>query len=211
MTTPTGVATLIRRAEELLALADRGLTDLRHPDASRRVPGLSNVATYGRAVTQALHRLRGSLGAEYDEWWDPIGAEFENDELMRFFVELRNTILKQGELPVVSSSMFIESLGGDEIAALTRNPPPGAKGFFMGDSLGGSGWEIELPDGTTEKFYVSLPESLRVDINLHLPDPPASHRGQPLTDTSVENLADLYIDRLRNLIRDAKSQFGLPL
>jgi hypothetical protein len=210
VTTPPGVATLVRRAESILVLAERGLADLQHPDATRRIPGLANVATYGRAVTQALHRLRGSIGTEYDEWWDPIAPEFEEDELMVFFNDLRNAILKRGELPAVKPSMYVESLHGSEITALMSNPPPGAKGFVMSDSLGGSGWEIELPDGSTQMYYVALPESLRVEISLHLPDPPATHRGQPLTDTSVEALATLYVNRLRDLIRDARRQFGLP-
>ena len=31
-------------------------------------------------------------------------------------------------------------------------PPPNAKGFFIGDNLGGSGWEVKLPDGSIEKY-----------------------------------------------------------
>lgn len=51
--------------------------------------------------------------------------------------------------------------------------PPHAKGFSIGDTIGGSGWEVETEVGATEKFYVQLPETipgLKVDMNIHLTD-----------------------------------------
>ena len=56
----------------------------------------------------------------------------------------------------------MQHLDDSEIAALQRNPPLGARVFFIGDHLGGSGWEVELPDGSTGNYYVQLPESMRI-------------------------------------------------
>ena len=61
------------------------------------------------------------------------------------------------------------------------NPPEGANGFFIGDNLGGSGWEVYLPDGSTEKYYVAMLDEIQsqIQVNLHFPDPPKRHDGQP--------------------------------
>lgn len=56
-----------------------------------------------------------------------------------------------------------------------QNPPPGARGFFLADEVGGSGWEIEMPDGRVEKFYVGLPESLKITTWFEFPDAPREH------------------------------------
>ncbi len=91
-----------------------------------------------------------------------------------------------------------------------KNPPPGAQGFFIGDSLGGSGWEIQLPDGSTEKFYVALPPEIAANIStaLHLPKAPGTHLGQPISDTSMHILLGLYLDYMDRLIREAETEFA---
>jgi hypothetical protein len=88
-----------------------------------------------------------------------------------------------------------------------QNPPPGARGFFLADEVGGSGWEIEMPDGRVEKFYVGLPESLKITTWFEFPDAPREHLGEPITDRSVSNLAHLYIRYLTRLVADAETEF----
>jgi hypothetical protein len=125
----------------------------------------------------------------------------------KYFNDLRNEILKEGP-PDVSSSMYVPYLDGAMMAQFTANPPPGATSFFIGDTLGGSGWEIQLPDGTTQKYYVQLPREWGIQINLRLPNPPTEHLGKPLTDTSIENLSRLYVNYLSELVTDAQKEFG---
>jgi len=84
--------------------------------------------------------------------------------------------------------------------------PPGATSFFIGDQLGGSGWEIKLPDGSTGKYYVDLPTDL-VSASLHFPNPPKTHRGKDINDSSVERLCRLYLDYLVVLVTNAKREF----
>jgi hypothetical protein len=88
--------------------------------------------------------------------------------------------------------MYVEHLDSGEIQALTADPPPAANAFLIDDQLGESGWEVELPDASTAKYYVQLPESMRVRISLHLPDPPAEDAGRPPTDTSNTTLCRRY-------------------
>jgi hypothetical protein len=94
------------------------------------------------------------------------------------------------------------------MAQLMANRPPGAKAYFIGDRLGGSGWEIELPDGSVQNYYVKLPPELGIQFSLHLPEPPTEHFGKPLADTSIQNLSRLYVDYLSGLVVDAEKHFG---
>src|SRR3954452_21938300 len=70
-----------------------------------------------------------------------------------------------------------------------------------------AGWEVELPDGSTDKYYVALPGDLQVTTTLHFDRPPITHAGQPLEDTSIEALAQHYVDYLRRLVHEATATF----
>ena len=91
-------------------------------------------------------------------------------------------------------------MDGSDLQRLRANPPPRTKGFFMGDQLGGSGWEVELPDGTTAKFYVQLPPDLAVTINLHLPH-------NPMSDQPISDLCERYVTELERMVSDAVEYF----
>jgi hypothetical protein len=201
------VADVLANARDMLATAEMGLKDLVGPDPKRRTPGIRNVAVFGRSVSFVLQNIRSIDPERFNPWYERQVDGMRDDPLLTYFRDLRNEILKEGG-PALQSSLHIESLTGAEMAALTTNPPPGARAFFIGDSLGGSGWEIELPDGTTEKYYVALPEELQVEMKLHFPNPPTEHQGNVITDTSLENLARLYIAYLASLVADAEQHFG---
>lgn len=84
--------------------------------------------------------------------------------------------------------------------------PPGAKSFFIGDHLGGSGWEVELSNGEKQKFYVQIPENnsgVKVDITLHLIEAPESIREVPIPE-----LAQYYFDHMKAIYSDAREKFS---
>lgn len=200
------VATILANTKSVLATAERGLEHLSSADPTQRIPGLHNVVVFGRAVTNALQHLRGPLGAEFDDWYAPKQEEMRKDKLLRRFYEMRSEVLKEGATRT-STSAYIEHLDTSELQPLMSNPPPGAKGFFMGDQLGGSGWEVEMPDGRTQKYYVTLPEHLRVEINLNLDKPVRRHMGKRPEDQTAAGLSRLYIDYLRTLVAEAEQRF----
>lgn len=83
--------------------------------------------------------------------------------------------------------------------------PPGAKGFFMGDQIGGSGWEVEAEDGSIEKFYVDLSGDIpgvRVSVDLLLADAPPE-----LSGVNIQKLSANYLSYLEALVAEAKSEF----
>jgi hypothetical protein len=95
-----------------------------------------------------------------------------------------NEALKEGRSEV-GSSVYVEHLDTRDLAPIRENPPFGAKEFFVGDGTGGSGWHVELPDGSVEPYYVSLPPSVKVEAWLTLPGAPGEHLGTRLEDRSA--------------------------
>lgn len=194
---------VLRRVDETLQTARHGMDDLLGKDKARQYTGLRNLIVFGRSVTFVLQNLRGLAGIDFDAWYDPHKAAMSADPLMRYFVQARNELEKQGKLSV-GHSLHIKSFSGGDMARFGP-PPAGAVSFFMGDSAGGTGWEVRTADGTTEKYYVELPADIGV-VRRHfanfLPkDAPNLHAK------TIEELSGEYLSRLGTLVRDARAHF----
>jgi hypothetical protein len=198
---------VLDKTRQMLDMARRGLDDLLGSDPNRRMIGVHNLAVFGRSVTLVLQTMRSVDLNAFTQWYEPREEAMRQDPLLKYFVNLRNEILKEGS-PKATSSIYIEHLNTADIAPLMAHPPPGAKDFFIGDTLGGSGWIVELPDGSQEKYYVQLPSAVKMESRLHFPDPPTEHLGGPITDTSLQNLGRLYIAYLSSLVDEAEAEFG---
>jgi hypothetical protein len=128
---------ILTRAEETLQTARFGYQDLIGPERQRRVSGLRNLIVFGRAVTFVIQNLRSVLGDSFDQWYAPEQEAMKLDPLMRYFVEARNAIEKQGRINLTTSAT-IHSFSTSDLSRF-GTPPPGAQGFFIGDQLGGTG------------------------------------------------------------------------
>ena len=194
---------ILRRAEETLVTARHGFEDLTGPSRSRRMTGLRNLIVFGRSVTWVLQNLKTPLGCHFEQWYEAKQAEMKADALMRYFVEARNNLEKQGRVPV-STQAHIHSFSSGDISKFGP-PPAGAIGFFIADQLGGSGWEVELPDGSKQKYYVELPTEV-AEVRQHFVGLPEALepelRGKP-----VEELCELYLARLDTLLDQARQEF----
>ena len=81
-------------------------------------------------------------------------------------------------------------------------PPPHAESAFMGDSEGRSGWIVKMPDGSTEKYFVKVPESV-AKIDVIFRDAPKS-----LEHVSVVVIVERYLSYLEGLISEARQRFA---
>jgi hypothetical protein len=196
---------IIYDARQQLRTAQIGLEMIGDLDRSRALAGLRNVAVFGRAVAFVLQNLRNTEPT-FDEWYAPHVTAMRNDELCRFFVELRNTIEKVGHVPVKVTTYVIKRFTGADMARLPP-APPNAESMFMGDQAGRAGWVVRLPDGSTENFYFDLPADIGGPTDLQFPDPPKSHAGQLLSTTRIKDLCKLYLEYLENLVQSAESRF----
>jgi hypothetical protein len=200
------IETVLRRIDETLQTAQHGLDDLLDSSRTRRMSGLRNLIVFGRSVTFVLQNLR-SVVPDFDRWYEPQQQALKDDPLMRYFVEARNELEKQGKLSI-ATSVQIKSFSTDDIKKF--GPPPfGATSFFIGDQLGGTGWDVALPDGTKEKYYVELSDSIG-HVKQRFSNFPEA-KAPELQGCSVEELSQMFIDRLRALVHAAQAHFlGTP-
>jgi len=195
---------IMQRAEEILQTAKHGYDDLVSSDRTRRFTGLRNLIVFGRSVTFVLQNLKSVAGEqEFNNWYEPKQEEMKQDPLLKYFVTARNEILKQGKLNVATSAQ-IHSFSTADMHKFGP-PPSGAKGFFIGDQSGGTGWEVELPDGSIEKYYVDLPTSIG-EVKQHFADIPEANSPE-LKGKPVEELCRLYLTRLETLVDEARKVF----
>lgn len=199
-------ALAINRAEQVLDTAYFGLKILESGDPSERSAGLRNVLVFGRSVTFVIQNLKSIVGEDrFNAWYSPLQEKMRSDPLMRYFVDARNNLEKQGRLDV-SVSVAIHNFNSNNLAKLEK-PPFQANSFFMGDSTGGSGWIMDLGGGESIKYYINIPRSMgEVKQVFHsLPDNmPAELKG-----LSVEELSSIYLGKLKELLVAAKKEFLL--
>ena len=195
---------ILIEAMQTLETTQFGLRAMQRGGPSDLMPGFRNVAVFGRAVTNVLQNLR-STEPDFDDWYAPYVEEMKQDPLLRRFYELRTQILKVGTVSTRAST-YISSFEFPRDMSRLGPPPPGATTFFIGDSAGGSGWEVPRPDGTTEKYYVELP----IDIgstSIHLSDPPEKHLGEPVRSSNIVSLSVAYVHYLEGLLAAARKRF----
>lgn len=197
------IRAIIQKAEETLQTARFGYEDLTSGNRSRRFSGIRNLVVFGRSVTFVIQNLKTPVREEkFQEWYNPIQEKMKENVVMRYFVTLRNEILKQGKLPVGTSASL--NFSSSDFSKL-GSPPPGASGFFIGDQAGGSGWEIELPDGSKEKYYVEIPESM-AKVQQHFTELPVPEDDE-LRRKPIEELCAFYLEELEWVVEEARKEF----
>lgn len=193
---------ILQEAEDTLFTAQLGLELVKGKKPKKRIAGLRNLVVFGRAVTNVFQNLRSTEGDGFDDWYEAKVEEMRNDQILKYFYKLRSQILKEGSVNTLVSI----SLSGNPMALMQKyKAPPGAKGFFMGDQLGGCGWEVEIDESTTEKYYVDVPDDidgLDLEINVHLHDAP-----DELKEQNIEELGEYYVIYLTQLVKEAKQHF----
>ncbi|WP_186155931.1 hypothetical protein [Burkholderia gladioli] len=205
MTTSNDIEVVIRRVEETLQTARQGLDDLLDVTRSRRMSGLRNLIVFGRSVTFVLQNLRSVVGDDvFNAWYEPHQERMRGSYLMRYFVDARNELEKQGRLNVTTSTR-IDKFSLNTDMGKFGPPPLYGTDFFIGDQLGGTGWIVKLPGGKTEKYYVDLPESIG-EVKQVFTNIPES-KAPELIGRSIEDLSSTYINELDRIVREAREHF----
>jgi hypothetical protein len=144
----------LHRTREVLDTAFQGYFVLKD-HASRRTAGFRNVVVFGAHVRRVLESLP-SDGGEFDKWYKPIRKEFKASVLMKLFEQLLAEIRKREAAGVDSKARVVGFNYPADVPKLGKRPA-NARELFMGDDLGGVGWEVELMPGVIEKYYAILP------------------------------------------------------
>jgi hypothetical protein len=205
-----------------LARLEKENHDLNNPPAGQHRKLLGQIIVDGRAITNILQNLRGSI-PNFDEWYQPYVTEMENDELLRFFYKVRSEILKKGDDHIVQAGGHLDSrqnftsISDKGIEIQIRQPngefrhefipkPPNAKHAFLNDREGGCGWVVVNPDGSETKKYVNVPSDIYVAF-FKFRNPPKKHLGRDISKLGAEEMCDLYVKYLVTLVKEAKNTF----
>ncbi len=184
------------------------LNDLQKHGNPKRVQAFWNIVTYGRMVTFHLQKALKGI-PDFESWYESKQKEMKEDELLQFFKEMRNKIEKE-RLVIPSNVVQISHLNLPNDLRRFGPPPPGAKGFFIGDQNGGSGWIVEGPEGDQSKFYVDLPRDIGKTW-MTVDNIPKNHLGKEIIDSSLENVCRIYVRYLKKLVTEVKENFGSGL
>jgi len=199
----SSIKEILNRTEQTLETAKQGYEDLVASNKSRRFLGLRNLIVFGRSVTFVLQNLKSTVGEEkFSSWYKEHQDSLKDDVVMKYFVKLRNELEKQGKLPV-STSVKVNYFSTDMINKYKK--PKGTVGFFIGDQSGGSGFEVQLPDGTKEKYYVDLPTDV-AEVKQYFNDLPVPEHDE-LRDKNIEDLCLYFLKNLESILFDAKKVF----
>jgi hypothetical protein len=144
----------LSRTREVLDTAFQGYFVLKD-QPTRRSAGFRNVIVFGAHVRKVLETLP-SDGGEFDKWYKPIRKEFKNSVLMKLFDQLLEQVRKRDAAGVDSKARVVGFNYPADVPKLGKRPA-NARELFMGDELGGVGWEVELLPGVVEKYYAILP------------------------------------------------------
>ena len=191
--------------DQVITLMDSYLGDLQKRGNSKRVQAFWNITIYGRMVTFHIQKALNGV-PDFDNWYQSKRKEMKEDELLQFFKDIRNKIEKE-YLINPGNVVHIAHLNIPNDLRRFGPPPPGAKGFFIGDQNGGTGWFVEGPEGKQNKIYVDLPSDIG-NTWMTLNGMPRKHLGKEITDSSLEDICKLYVTYLRGLVKDVEEKFG---
>lgn len=193
---------ILTNAFDLLGTAKAGVDMLHATDPSQRKLGIRNLAVFGRAITNVLQQLR-SFSSDFDSWYEPWVERMKNDPIVSHFYKIRSEILKEGKL---STNVSTQLRSFNPVALMAVVPkPPGATSFFIGDTNGGSGWEVPSSTGEILNFYVDLPKDLPgidIEVSMHFAD-----ASPEIEAANIVDLSDHYYEELRQICEDAKHKF----
>ncbi|SFC65433.1 hypothetical protein SAMN05444422_11352 [Halobiforma haloterrestris] len=193
---------ILDEAEYNLKAAYAGFKQYQSADGEQKLIGLRNAVSFGRSVTFVLQRLRGKTNKDFDSWYTERQEVLKSDEVAQKMDDLRNRILKGSDGPDISNYTKVNRLN---TAELSRIMPPWADSAFIGDQYGGSGFKVEQPDGSVEKFYIELPDEIDVETGLYIDDN-SDDVHEEIVDAEEE--LQYYLKLLGEIVRDAKAEFG---
>jgi len=196
-------------ARQTLDTAKFGLEDfLRGDSPERRDAGLANAITWGRTVSQSLQNLKTFVNRdEFARWYAPWQAKLQTDEGFQYIYDLRNQVLKEGFLIGLRSAEMTISMNTKDLKPILDHPPPGANGFFVGDLHGGSGWEIKSADGSKSRYYVQLPDTVKLTFETKFSEPTAGTH-KPAPSEPIDRLLSRYISLLNEMVQSAQKTFN---
>jgi hypothetical protein len=196
---------LLRIAHETLDTAHLGYAVVRDVPA-RRLPGLRNVAMFGGMVCALFEELHDS-GPQGREWYRSIRKKLKDSVVTRLFRELQEEFRKRDAAGVSSQARLRTFNYPADLDKLGKRPAKATE-LFMGDEIGGTGWEIELAPGRRNKYYVVLPAEYGT-VDGFLSSTPIVQTSRDPRPVDIVDACDRYVSLLDDTLRGAELHFRL--
>jgi hypothetical protein len=190
--TARGSRKILGDAEHLMRLVEESFRHLCEGPEDRRFPGLRNLVVFGEAMLAQM-RILSAATPLFAAWFEQQEQASSADPQLAELAKLRKAVLREPKERREFTELQLASAGKGY-----GRRPENARAFFSGDRLGGSGWEIAVPGGAVEKYYVALP----------MDHGPAGYRYESDTKSTakpIEPLARRYLNHLREVFRFAKA------
>jgi hypothetical protein len=164
-------------------------------DVLARRKAALNVGTWIYAIEQSARRLKDLDRSRFETKIQPLIDTFCNNPIIDWWLVIRHKVTHDLP-PSFVSSTHVSHLDSSTIDRINRSAPTGTKGMFIGDELGGSGWEVEGEGGEVRKVYFSLPNAIG-STEINFPDPPNTKK--------IEDLASEAFSLTNKLVEDVKA------
>jgi hypothetical protein len=199
------VSDILRIAHETLDTTHLGYAVVRDVP-SRRVAGLRNVVMFGAMVHASFEELRDA-SPEGREWYKSIRKKIADSVVTRLFRELHDEFRKR-DAAGVSSQARLKTFNYPQDLDKLGKRPPRATELFMGDEIGGTGWEVELAPGRRGKYYVVLPAEYG-SVDGFLSNTPIVQTSRDPRPVDIVDTCDRYVSLLDDTLRGAELYFRL--
>ncbi len=193
-------------------MVNQFLDALKNGPTINKTTNLANLLIWSRILINETENMKSFDKARFEKWYAPYRRELfkvsdaeKPDPLLDYFINARNELEHRGTINV-GRVTHVKHLSLPQDALKLGPPPIGAKGFFIGDELGGSGWMVELPDGNKGKLYVEFSRE-QVETSLLPQAHPTKHLGKDIKRKTVEEMAEMYVSYLGRMIQSAINEF----
>jgi hypothetical protein len=197
------VKDILRMAHETLDTAHLGYAVVRDVP-SRSVAGLRNVVIFGAAAVAILDKLRAA-DATAEAWYKPVRKKLGASVLVRLFEQLRAEFRKRDDAGVSSQARLKTFNYPADLDKLGKRPLRASE-LFMGDEIGGTGWEVEVFSGMREKYYVVLPAEYGT-VDEFLANCAVVQTSRDPRKIDIAKVCDQYVSTLDEVLRGAELQF----
>src|SRR3989338_6957218 len=147
-----------------------------------------------RNVTFVLQK-EFTKDSDFNNWYTQKQTEMKNDELCKFFLELRNNIIKEGINGIVGFSFtnqpFNTTNDLEQKPKNAKNITIDGKGFF---------WNINV--GTKYEDKIPAKHNGKLTTIIKLNNQPKQHLGKDISKKNTVEISESYFDYLKKLVDD---------
>ena len=188
------------------------LNQFKHGPGPAKNAAYVNILIWSKMLIYHVQNLKKCNEQKFNIWFKKYRLEIYGkpkdeakklgmpDKIVSYFVAERDSLEHEGKLNTTTRTSISHLNLPADLFKYGGPKPPNATNMFMDGN--GVGWFIKMPDGSTAKVYVVIPEEqMKTDI---IP----TNLPKELEGQSVEQLLTYYINYLDNMVKDAIKEFG---